>query len=604
MRRSLIAAGTVSLVLASAVQAVELYNNGPFVTGTAPGGNTISQIETGYDTFGLVAGGYSANPQRVADNFVISTGGWDLEKLTVYGYQGGGVTNPFTSAYVGVFDFDPTGVDNLFPRHGDIDPLSAPNSLLTQTPLSIFRVAAATPDDASRHIHAVEVDLSSIPVLPPGEYWFAVGLQGTAATSVVAVVPVTPTPTGGAANALSYGRIRHTPPGRENFWQYADGFIPTGGDPNAIEPYEHAFKLDGTAVTVNEWALTGGGVYGSSPSNWTQNTIPNSVDAVASFMGSATPGGGGVTVSSPITLGKINFNNVTTSYALGGAGPITLQGTAGASINSIAGQHTIGTPLVVAGDLSFFTGEASARIKIDSGIETTGRVVQRGRGESQAFHVRAAGLEMRDGSLRIALDGSFAGTSNVDRLAFDTLQGTPRAQLNITNNAFVVDYSAADPSPMPSIRSWIITGHNGGAWDGKGIRSENADASNFGIGYAEASSLTSIPSIFGAVDQDAVLFRHTRYGDANLDGTVNLADFNRLAGNFGSGDEWSEGDFTYDSAVTLADFNRLAGNFGLSASPNGPTAEDWSHLAAVVPEPGMAGLVAIGTLVLRRRRSR
>jgi hypothetical protein len=49
----------------------------------------------------------------------------------------------------------------------------------------------------------------------------------------------------------------------------------------------------------------------------------------------------------------------------------------------------------------------------------------------------------------------------------------------------------------------------------------------------------------------------------NLDGRVNLADFNRLASNFGQANrDWCHGDFNYDGAANLADFNALAGNFG------------------------------------------
>ena len=52
-------------------------------------------------------------------------------------------------------------------------------------------------------------------------------------------------------------------------------------------------------------------------------------------------------------------------------------------------------------------------------------------------------------------------------------------------------------------------------------------------------------------------------GDANNDGTVNLTDFNILAGNFGQSNRtYSQGDFDYDNAVTLADFNILAGSYG------------------------------------------
>jgi hypothetical protein len=100
-----------------------------------------------------------------------------------------------------------------------------------------------------------------------------------------------------------------------------------------------------------------------------------------------------------------------------------------------------------------------------------------------------------------------------------------------------------DDSPFPSIRAMIIAGYNGGgasAWTGNGITTSNGDANHFAIGYAEASALGMIPTIFGTVDATAVLFRETRYGDADLSGNVNLADFNKLASNFGqTGKFWT-----------------------------------------------------------------
>ena len=58
--------------------------------------------------------------------------------------------------------------------------------------------------------------------------------------------------------------------------------------------------------------------------------------------------------------------------------------------------------------------------------------------------------------------------------------------------------------------------------------------------------------------------------------------------------------------MNLADFNRLAANFGQSAAGvNGmPTAQDWANLAAAVPEPGPLGLVGVAGLGLLDRRRR
>jgi hypothetical protein len=112
----------------------------------------------------------------------------------------------------------------------------------------------------------------------------------------------------------------------------------------------------------------------------------------------------------------------------------------------------------------------------------------------------------------------------------------------------------------------------------------------FGIGYVRPSPLFT-----------PLLIAYTRYGDANADGVVDLIDFNALASNFGTGDDWFEGDFNYDGIVNLQDFNRLASNFGLSAGPDGVVdPQDWVNLASAVPEPSLVALVPLLALVRRR----
>jgi hypothetical protein len=94
-------------------------------------------------------------------------------------------------------------------------------------------------------------------------------------------------------------------------------------------------------------------------------------------------------------------------------------------------------------------------------------------------------------------------------------------------------------------------------------------------------------------------------GDANLDAHVDLFDFNILAANFGqSGKNWFTGDFNDDGTDNLSDFNILAAHFGQSAGPDGIVdAQDWSNLAAAIPEPATASfsLAAFACLAARRR---
>lgn len=89
-------------------------------------------------------------------------------------------------------------------------------------------------------------------------------------------------------------------------------------------------------------------------------------------------------------------------------------------------------------------------------------------------------------------------------------------------------------------------------------------------------------------------------GDANIDGTVDIADFSALASHFGqsTGAVWESGDFTYDNAVGIADFSLLASNFNTTGGSARTS-------AAAVPEPAATASAALlAPALLRRRRRR
>ena len=174
-----------------------------------------------------------------------------------------------------------------------------------------------------------------------------------------------------------------------------------------------------------------------------------------------------------------------------------------------------------------------------------------------------------------------------------------RADVNAT---FVVDYTGS--SVLPAVQANIVAGYNGGAWDGAtGYISSAAAASTTpkgALGYAEASVLygagpTTVNGL--SVDDSAVVVKYTVAGDANLDGTANIADFSVLGSNFNLPGGWGAGDFNYDGTVNIGDFSQLAANFNLSIPSS-------TARPGAVPEPASLGLLVVaGAALTRRRRS-
>ena len=165
--------------------------------------------------------------------------------------------------------------------------------------------------------------------------------------------------------------------------------------------------------------------------------------------------------------------------------------------------------------------------------------------------------------------------------------------IDVAGGAMVVRHAA---SQTAQYRNWIKSGYANGAWNGtndSGAINSSWAASTpavDGVGYAPAGGIFgSFPATFGGVtiDDNCMLLAPALAGDANLDGRVNLDDFNRLAGGFGQTNQpWHQGDFNYDGTVNLSDFNPLAGNFGrsLGAAPDGLPADPGEVARRLLPE--------------------
>jgi hypothetical protein len=172
-------------------------------------------------------------------------------------------------------------------------------------------------------------------------------------------------------------------------------------------------------------------------------------------------------------------------------------------------------------------------------------------------------LTINDGSQLAILSNASGGVTNT----ISSLAINGGGQLDLANSGLITS------TPSNTIRQYLINGFNNGAWNGTGgISSVNANAnynipaSNGGhftaLGYSSGTTIAALHLTAGQT-----LVKYTIYGDANLDGTVDINDLNIVASNFLSGNPgtWDTGDFYYAGETDISDLNAVLSNYFDSA---------------------------------------
>jgi uncharacterized repeat protein (TIGR01451 family) len=153
----------------------ELYDNGPMITnpGAGAGGADVSAIQLPGTLYGT--GAQQSVPNRVADDFTVPAGGWDIQTMTFYTYQTGSTTTPtITGITVRIWDGIPGEAGSNIVWGDD-----STNVMGSATWTGIYRTNA-TLTDTQRPIMAV---VANTPVnLPAGTYWVDFALSGTLAS--------------------------------------------------------------------------------------------------------------------------------------------------------------------------------------------------------------------------------------------------------------------------------------------------------------------------------------------------------------------------------------------------------------------------------------
>ncbi len=363
--------------------------------------------------------------------------------------------------------------------------------------------------------------------------------------------------------------------------------IAGGGTVNTIDGGGSANTLTVNGLMVNTQANTlvlQNGTFVSTAANSTAFTAGvlqigggSATPAVLNIAAAAElPASGAALVLDNGTL----QNNTGSSLAI--ASPLTLD-SAGGIINTAGQSVTISGPIGGSGALAMAGGGS---VVLSNAATYSGQTT-----------VKAGNLEL--GSAGGVIDGTSA--LNVAGGAVVILNNS------YSNNGITINYTAGS-SPNATIRNEIITGYNGGAWNGTsttgGVINSAAAAGSGGkyaIGYADGAD--GVVSGLGSTQEKVML---TLPGDATLAGRVTLNDFTIMLNHFGtaSGAQWDQGDFNYDGKVNLQDFTIWLDNYGQSLSS--PPLFSGRELigSAAVPEPTSITLIvaSVGMLMLYGRR--
>lgn len=180
-----------------------LFNNGPLVNspGTGAGGadeSVVQDASLGLNTLGF--GHQFTEGNRIADDFVVANGPWDIKEIHFYAFQTGSPSNPspMTALYLQIWDGPPN------------DPLSSvvwgdltTNRLLSSSWSGIFRTSEAI--GSGNILRPVMLNVAEVDTtLYNGTYWLDWTVAGSDIYTGPWAPPITITGQTTTGNALQF----------------------------------------------------------------------------------------------------------------------------------------------------------------------------------------------------------------------------------------------------------------------------------------------------------------------------------------------------------------------------------------------------------------
>jgi hypothetical protein len=266
------------------------------------------------------------------------------------------------------------------------------------------------------------------------------------------------------------------------------------------------------------------------------------------------------------------------------------------NINS--GSITVFRAFNIGGTDSAAGGDATTLLSGGS-LTVTGalRVWNHSKFAWSAGLLSVSSIELNGGGTMSVSDGAAVKLLKAAKIAIDT-NNVSRLGL-ADNDALLTSTNRA------TVEAYIATARNGGAWNGGGITSANAQSNvsqntTLGVLIGAEYKLVNGPALDGTNVADAdVLIRYTLYGDTDFNRTVNFDDYARIDSGFNNGPSgWLNGDFDLNGVVNFDDYALIDLAFNTQLASQ----------AQLVPEPaGNAvpfSVIALVTRVTYRSRQR
>ena len=432
---------------------------------------------------------------------------------------------------------------------------------------------------------------------------------------------------------ITDGSIRKSGAGRLQFTAantYAGGTTASGGvleADNAASLGTGSVVFQGGTIALAGTSLVLNGQLTAAPTDSVSIDVGTGrVQAPGATLGSAlnVTGSGGllwingpVTLQAPITIN--NSANVEITGAISGsfsitktlAGTLTFDGTAANTfsggtivnggtlvLNKPASTLAVPTNLTINGPTTvqlFASGQISsaalltlnsvpglAVLNLNGKTQTLAAINDTGGGSLMVgggMLVIGGGVSINSGTLAIGAGGASA----IGQLTIGGLGIIGGGKLDLTNNTLLINYTG-NSDPIATIRSYLLSGYNGGAWNGSGIISANAAANaaqTTAIGYADSAD-----GLIVGRPANTIELKYTLYGDTALTTSVGFNDFTRLTQHYNqtSGGAWDTGDFNYDGSVNSADFTLLTRTYNTGLGSQAlPATQTTASASAAAP---------------------